>query len=181
MNMRSRRNERGSALLMSMIVVLVITAVGLAVIRFASRDLAGATSGRKEAAIAACAEAARTLLMSQWKLFGSHGVVVGPLDVVLDTASQTHVQGGHYGDDPNANWNASTGTWNKYPVGNPSAGQPMNVQVVQMNPLVVGSAYSASDLTNRIGETVQNYRIVVHCTQADGRQAEVEFGVQYGL
>lgn len=169
--MRSRRNERGSALLMSMIVVLVITAVGLAVIRFASREVAGATAGRKEAAVAACAEAARSLLMSQWKLLGTHGVAVGPLDLTLETASQTHLQGGHYGDTPGsaANWNATSQTWIN------------NVQVVRLDPLTVGSSYQVNDMTNRIGDTVQSYRVVVHCTQADGRQLEVEFAVQYGL
>ena len=169
--MRSWRNERGSALLMSMIVVLVIAAIGVAVIRFSSRELAGAVAGRKEAAVASCAEAARALLMSQWKLLGASGVNVQPLNVTLDAASQTQAQGGHYGDDPSdsAHWNSTAETWIK------------NVQVIRLDPLTVGSSYQVNDITNRIGDTVQNYSVVVHCTQADGRQAEVEFAVQYGL
>jgi hypothetical protein len=173
--MRPRPNQRGSALLMSIIVILVISVIGVGVIRFASREVAGATAGRKEAAAAACAETARVLLMSQWKLLGAHGVNARPLDIPLGDASQTRVLGGHYGQKPPDDatyWNAGSGTWVK------------NIQVIPLDPLTVGSAYVANDLTNRIGDSVQNYRVVVHCTQGSGtdaRDTEVEFGVQYGL
>lgn len=169
--MRSHREARGSALLTSVIVILVVAVVGVGVIRFASREVAGATAGRKEAAIAACAEAARAMLMSQWKLLGSHGVNARPLKLVLESASQTALRGGHYGQDPTdaVYWNATGATWVK------------NVQVIQLNPLTVGPSYVANDLTNRVGDTVQSYRVVVHCQQAGGRESEVEFGVQYGL
>lgn len=169
--MRSRRTERGSALLMAMIVVLVITAIGVAVIRFASLEVAGAHAGRKEAAVAACADAARALLMSRWRLLGTHGVTVAPLDEVLGGASPTRLRGGHYDDTPSssANWSSTTQTWIK------------NVQVVRLDPLTVGSSYQVNDITNRIGDSVQSYRVVVHCAQDDGRQLEVEFAVQYGL
>ena len=169
--MQTRRSERGSALLMSMIVVLIITAVGVAVIRFAAREVAGAQAGRKEAAVVACANAARQLLMSRWKLLGTHGTAVPPLDVLIDSASQTHLQGGHYGDSPSSsgNWNSTAGTWIN------------NVQVVKLDPLTVGSSYEVNDITNRIADSLQSYRAVAHCTQADGRQSEVEFAVQFGL
>jgi Tfp pilus assembly protein PilX len=169
--MRPSSNQRGSALLMSMIVVMVIAAFGVAIVRFSSREVAGATAGRKEAAVTACAEAARALLMSQWKLLGVHGVSVRPLDVTLESASNTHIQGGHYDQTPGdpANWTASSQTWIK------------NVQVIRLDPLTVGSSYQVNDLTNRVADSIQSYRVVVHCTQGDGRQAEVEFAVQYGL
>lgn len=169
--MPSRRSERGSALVMALIVVLVITAVGVAVIRFASREVAGAHAVRKEASVAACADAARQLLMARWKLLGAHGLEVGPLDVSLLDDAQTRLQGGHYGDDPTASayWDKTSGQWIK------------NIQVVKLHPLTVGSSYVVSDLTNRIGDQLQLFGVVVHCTQADGRQAEVEFAVQYGL
>ena len=172
--MPSKPNERGSALLMSMIIVLVIAAFGVGVIRFASREVAGTTAGRKEAAILACADAARAMLMSQWKLLGVHGVSVPPLSVQLTDAAQTQLLGGHYGDNPTApaNWTSTTQTWIN------------NVQVVRLDPLTVGSSYQVNDLTNRIGDSVQSYRVVAHCLQGtppDTRQVEVEFAVQYGL
>jgi Tfp pilus assembly protein PilX len=169
--MRLRLNQRGSSLVMSMIVVLVIAAIGVAVVRYGSREVAGATAGRKEAALASCAEAARSLLMSQWKLLGAHGVTAPALNVLLDSASNTRVQGGHYGQDPTSSgyWNAASQTWVN------------NIQVIPLDPLTVGSSYQMSDLTNRMADPVRSYRVVAHCTQGDGRQAEVEFGVQYGL
>jgi len=180
--MRPKLNQRGSALLVSIIVVLVVAAVGVGVIRFASREVAGATAFRKEAATVACASAARTLLTSQWKLLGTHGVKTLPLDVLLDSVTQTRLRGGHYGDDPtdSAYWNASSRTWVV------EGTTVKNIQVIPLNTLTVGSKYVANDLTNRIGDSAQPYRVVAHCSQSDGvnpnaREIEVEFGLQYGL
>jgi len=176
--MPARRNERGNALLMAVIVVLVITVFGLGVVRFASRELSGAVAGRKEAAVAACAEAARALLMSQWKVLGVHDVAVAPLKLTLESAGPTVVLGGHYGQDPTSGtyWNGSTQTWIQ------------NIQVIKMNPLTVGSNYESNDSSNRIGDSVAPFRVVVHCVQGDttssppdSREVELEFGVEYGL
>jgi hypothetical protein len=169
--MRQWHSERGNVLLMSVIVILDITDIGLAVVRYSSREVSAAIAGRKEAAVTACAEAARSLLMSQWKLLSAHGTSVAPLNVTLDTASQTQIQGGHYGQNPSGSgfWNATAQIWVN------------NVQVIKLDPLTVGPSYQVNDLTNRIGDTVQAYRVVAHCTQGGGRQVEVEFGVQYGL
>ncbi len=55
---------------------------------------------------------------------------------------------------------------------------------MKINDLTTGAALSSNDLTNRIGETVGNYRVVVHCVQGtppDARELEVEFAVNYGL
>jgi len=169
--MRPCSGERGSAALMSIIVVLVVTVFGVAVINFASREAAGSTSSRKEAAIASCVEAARAMLMSQWKLLGAHGVSIQPLKTQLDPVSQATIQGGHYGQDPttSAYWSASSQTWVN------------NVQVVRLDPMSLGPTFQVNEMSNRIGDTTQAYRVVVHCSTGDGRQAEIEFGVQYGL
>jgi type II secretory pathway pseudopilin PulG len=174
-----RRNERGNALLMAVIVVLIITVFGLGVIRFASREVSGSVAGRREAAVEACAEAARALLMSQWKLMGTHDVGVAPLKIILENVYPTVVAGGHYGQDPTSStyWTGgSTPTWIQ------------NVQVIPLNPLTVGSKYQSNDLTNRIADSVAPFRVVVHCVQGDpnsnppaSRELELEFGVEYGL
>jgi hypothetical protein len=174
--MHLRTNQRGASLIMSMIVVLVMAVIGVAVVRYGTREVAGAHAGRKEAAVASCADAARAMLMSQWKLLGAHGATVQPLKIQLDPGSHTLVQGGHYGQDPttSAYWDASGQTWIN------------NIQVTQLDPLTVGSYVQSNDLTNRIGDNVRSYRVVVHCTHGDPqlgppREVEVEFGVQYGL
>ncbi len=172
--MRTARVARGYALLLAVIIILVVTVASVAVIRFASREVAGANAGRKFSAVANCTEAARAMLMGQWKLLGTHDVGISPLKVTLESVTPTTVQGGHYGQDPTsaAYWNKTSGTWIS------------NVQVTPLNPLTVGSKYQVSDLTNRIGDTVAPYRVVVHCVQGSGndaRELELEFAVQYGL
>ena len=170
--MQTRLRPRGNALLMSIIVVLVLAVAGVGVIRFVRREMAGAHAGRKEAAVQACAEAARAMLISRWKLLGDHGVALGPLDETLEPAGPTRIVGGHYGDEPTPLWNEITRTWVK------------NVQVIALNPLTVGNKFQASDLTNRIGDNALPYRVVVHCVQGtdeNAREVEVEFGLRYGL
>jgi len=171
------REPRGSALVMALVVVLVITAAGVAVVRFSSREVAGAYAARKEATINACAEAARALLMSQWKLLGTAAGSVPPVNIPFEsTGSNTTVQGGHYGQNPSSAlyWNASSQTWVN------------NIQVIPLNPLTVGANYQVNDITNRVADQAQPYRVVAHCTQSSGeagsaRETEVEFAVQWGL
>jgi hypothetical protein len=172
MTVRRLRNQRGNALLVSLVVVLVITAAGVAVVRFASREVVGAYAARKGATVNACAEAARAYLMSQWKLLGASATAPPPLKVTLEPDSNTSIiEGGHYGQDPTSSlyWNSVSETWVN------------NVQVIPLNPLSVGSSYVVNDISNRIANMAQPFRVVVHCTQADGREAEVEFAVQWGL
>ena len=159
--MRPRRTERGNALLLSVIVVLVMAVVAVGVIRYGYQEVAGATAVRKQAAIASCAEAARSLLMSQWKVLGTQGMQIQPVNITVENATPTYVRGGHYGQ---------TGV--------------TGVQVIRLNPLTVGPATISSDISNRISDQVQPYRVVVHCTQgsgADARELEIEFGVSFGL
>jgi hypothetical protein len=171
--MRTRRHERGSALLMSVIIVLVATVIAVGVIRFGSRELAASFASRKEASVTACADAARAYIMGQWKLLATSGGTIKPVDLVLDSRAQTTLQGGHYDQTPTDSkyWDATSGRW----ISN------MNVQIHLLMPTTVGPAYKANDLTNRIGTGVLPYRIVAHCTQADGRQVEVESAVNFGL
>lgn len=173
--MGSRRSPpRGAALIMAVIVVLLITIAGVAVLRFASREVAGSTSGRQEASAAICAEAAQAYLMSQWKLLGTHDVHLPPMNVVLERTTPTVLRGGHFGQDPTDSkyWDSGRGVWLD------------NVQVRPMDPQMLGPKQSVSDISNRIGDTVIPYRVTVHCTQGtppDAREVEVDFGVAYGL
>ncbi len=160
--MVSRRSERGAALLISVVVVLVVTVLAVGAIRFASREVGGATAARKEAALAACADAARSMLMSRWKLLGQ---VAGPnldaLEEELEDMTPTVLRGGHYGDV-----------------------NVTGVQIVKLDDLTTGPNVPVDDISNRMTESVSNYRVTVHCTQGrppNARELEVEFGVNYGL
>jgi type II secretory pathway pseudopilin PulG len=161
------RNQRGSALVMSVIVVLVIAIIGVAVVRFASREVAGATASRKTQALVACADAGRQVLLSQFKALGLSPVSLTALNLPLD--ANTNVVGGHYGE--------------------------LGVQVTQVVNLP-GTAFgpdpgTVQDISNRVmvtGGGGKPLKVIVHCQQggiggdpATGRQLEVEFGVRFGI
>jgi len=168
------RSQRGSAVLLAMVVVLVITIIGVAIIRMSSRELAGATAARQSDALVACAEAGRQLLMNQFRSIGAAPTSIVAMNIPLDASSGGRVSaaGGHVDQ------------------------LVANVQVDQVKLLATGafgtSRGAVADLTNIIGGvgsigTGMPYRVVVHCLDgaaADGtggRQLEVEFGVQFGI
>jgi hypothetical protein len=162
--------QRGAALLLAIIMTAAITAIAVAMIRLSSRELAGATSARQSAALSACAEAGRQLLMSQFRSLGVAPASLQLLDVTLDgTGGATRVVGGHVGE---------------------------SVQIKQVTVLPAStfgvSPNSVRDLSNIISGAATlggtPYRIVVHCqsggSAADpttGQQLEVEFGMKFGM
>jgi hypothetical protein len=168
-----RGSQRGSALLMAVIVVLVITVLGVGIIRFASREVAGSTAGARHQALVACAEAGRRLLASQFHAVGVTPTSLQALNVPLDgPAGQaaTFAVGGHINDDPNVNVQVN--------------------QVVFLPDNSFGPSNRVRDLTNVIslaGQGGRPLKVVVHCqdhgdgTPTSGRQLEVEFGVRFGL
>lgn len=161
-----RHPQRGSALIVAVVVLLAITMIAVAMIRFTSRELAGATAAGKEQALVACAETARKLLMSKFHALGLPPADVAALNVSLD--SRTKAVGGHYD----------------------TAGVSI-AQVTYLPTNAFGPNTIVRDLTNVIGGggagVPRPMKIVVHCQQAgdgsatSGRQLEVEFGVRFGL
>lgn len=163
------RDQRGSALIMSVVVVLVITVIALGIIRFASREVAGATAGARYEALVACADAGRRLLVSQFHAVGLSPTSLTAVNVPLDgPAGRTQVVGGHVDE---------------------AGGVQVN-QVVFLPDNSFGPSNRVRDLTNVIslaGQGGRPLKIVVHCvdggdgTATSGRQLEVEFGVRFGL
>lgn len=155
----SPRSQRGSGLLLAVIVVLVITVVGIGVLRFASRELAGADAGRKHEALVQCADAGRELLLSQFRLAGMAPTELTPLNVQLDTAGNVFARGGHIGT--------------------------IGVGQVELLNVADSDVESSGDITNIAnpqfaGKKGKPYRTVVHCDD-HGRELEVEFRVRFGL
>jgi type II secretory pathway pseudopilin PulG len=173
-----RQTQRGSALLTAVIVILVITVIGVGIIRFAAREMAGSTASAKEQAMIACAETARSLLLSQFHALGVQPMALAPLNLPLDgsaSSARTWAVGGHY-DTAEARGSS-----------------PLSVSVTQVT-LLPESAFGPStrvrDLTNVIplaGQGGRPLKVVVHCQQGgdasatSGTQLEVEFGVRFGL
>jgi hypothetical protein len=171
------QSQRGSGLLLAIVVVLVITVIAVGVIRFSARELAGAYAGRREDALAACAEAGRQLLMSRFRIMGISPIDLTALNVALDGASgkTTRVLGGHYD----------------------------GVRIQQVVEMPAGSMgpnpFGMQDRSNAIriggnggGLGGTPYKVVVRCGETisgeagdsvagGGRQLEVEFAVRFGL
>ncbi len=163
------RADRGSALVLTMIVLVVVTMLAVAMIRFSARELAGATSARQNDALVSCAEAGRQLILSQFRASSVSPTSLVALNVPLGGSSGlTRAVGGHV--DSNVQIDQVTVL--------PSATFGVQQNVVR-------------DLTNIITGAAQlggtPYRIIVHCqdhgdgTLTSGRQLEVEFGLRYGL
>ncbi len=159
---------RGSALLLAMIVVLTITIIAIGVVRFAASEVAGATAGARQQALASCAEAGRQLLMSRFHALGLAPTALQALNVPIDgSGGQTLAVGGHI--------------------------DTSGVQVSQVTYLpgnAFGPSQSVASADWRImvnGQGGRPVKVVVHCqdhgdgTPASGRQLEVEFGVRFGL
>lgn len=157
----TRRSQRGSGLLLAIIVVLVLTVIAVGVLRFGARELAGTTAGKNAEALTACADAGRTLLLAQFRATGVAPMQLEPLGVTL--ATDVRAIGGHINET--------------------------QVQVQQVQVLPAGSLGSerknTRDITNIAFPSLaplggKPYRIMVHCDD-HGRQLEVEFGVRFGL
>ena len=160
----SRTHERGSALLTAVIVVLVVTIIGVGIISFASREIAGATAGAQRQGLVACAESARQVLLSRFHAVGVVPTGVDALNVTLDgSGGRVAAVGGHVDQ----------------------AADTVQVSQVRFLPdNAFGPSSRTRDITNTvslIGQGGKPLRVVVHCVDGGGRQLEIEFGVRFGL
>lgn len=173
-----RRSERGSTLIIATIVVVIVAVLGVGLLRFSTREVAGASAGQRAQALASCADAARQLLQSRFHVLGVNPTEIAVLNEPLDgAAGRFRAVGGHIDGDP---------------------GRPI-VTVKQVQPMPMGSfdagEYSA-DATNRLGGAGgasgtalggTPLKVTVHCQEGDlssptsGRQLEIEFGIRFGL
>ncbi len=182
--MRSRTSSRGSALLIAVIAVLVLTTIGIAMVRMTGREVAGSLAGEHEQSLSECAEAARVQLFSQLHALGFQPQLVPALRATLigtkSTSGAVWAMGGHY-DTP---MGASS-----------TPGTPPPVVIEQVAPLpnnAGGPTHSGRDESNSsslIGQGGKPIKVVALCCTGalspsgacNGRDLEVEFGVRFGL
>jgi Tfp pilus assembly protein PilX len=156
-----RRAERGSALLLAVMLVLILSVVGLAIANRAANEGDSVAAKRHHDASVSCADAARELLMSQFTAFGT-----SPTEMVLNSVvSDRTLRTGHY--------------------------DQVNVTSVVAESGVAQANFGVSDVSNRIARTGmggQVYRMTVVCQtgtatagQPAPRQSEVEYLVRFGL
>lgn len=154
-----RQHQRGSALLLAVVLVVILAVVGLGVVTRASREVEAAGAKRQLDKSTSCADAARELLVSQFQAFG-----MNPGTLVLDTVIEDkRLTTGHYDN--------------------------VAVTSVKGTGGAGGGALGASDMSNRVARTGMGgslYRMTVVCSTAgaDGggsRQSEVEYVVRFGI
>ncbi len=153
----SHRHDRGSALIIAMILMVVLAVVGLAVVKRTSREVDAVASKRHWDRAMSCAEGARQMLLSQ---FRAYGVNLQSLQLSRTVGDQTYASG-HYDS-----FNVTTVT--------DAAGTPGGV---------VGSD-AANRITRRSGGLGgKGFRMNVVCTDnaAPTHQQEVEFLVNFGF
>jgi Tfp pilus assembly protein PilX len=155
-----RQRERGSALLLAVMLVLILGVVGLAVVQRGAGEGEAVSAKRHHDQAITCADAARELLMSQFSAYGT-----SPTQMTLNSAVGDHtLSTGHYDNINVTSVLAATGSSQ--------------------------AAFGVSDVSNRIarvGLGGQVYRMTVVCSAppangaATNRQSEVEYLVRFGL
>jgi hypothetical protein len=152
---------RGSILLATMVVLVVLMILVAGAIAFTGKNREAAAGKMRGEQVAACAEAARKHLLSRLRLFN-----VPVSEIVLDTQipdgdGLMTLMTGHFGDT----------------VATPT--------IVELSALtVLGTAARPDDMSGRSVQQAtggQFYGAVVKCRDEAGREAELEFAFRYGL
>jgi len=174
---RHARAQRGSVLLLAIILVVVLGLLASAAISFSRSELGAARTLRTGDELAACADVGRQYLLSKFRLFNmapqsmsvttpsntaSTASAGSPCTPGSLAAGQRCVMSGHIGDNNTV------------------------VQAVRATATGDRSSKNARDLTNSgagagsLGGS--DYQVVVHCIDTDTkRETEVEFVVRFGL
>lgn len=158
------QRQRGSILLVAVIMTAVLAVVAVALIRRLEKATESAAAKRHYDTAVACADGARELLISQFRTFG-----VRPTDLILNEVVGSS-------DEPGSRRYAS-GHYDQFGV--------KSVEVVPAE-MFASSGEAAMDIANRTAATRLGgafYRITVVCSdpREAARQSEVEFLVRFGL
>jgi type II secretory pathway component PulK len=100
--LRSRRSDRGAALLVAVVLVAALAVIGLAVVTRASNEMQSVAAKRRYDSNVSCADAAQQLIRSQLQVYGAQ--------TMNYTVNNTSLQTAHYD-------NASLSTLTAVPTG----------------------------------------------------------------
>jgi type II secretory pathway pseudopilin PulG len=161
-------SQRGSALVVAIIVVLIMGVIGVSMLRYGAREVAGSTAAQRQQALSACADAARQVILSRFHAVGAPPTSLPALDEPVDPSTGARIVGGHYD---------TTG---------------VAVQQVSYLPETAfgidpGAISTATNRVSVTGGGAKPMKVIVHCqmggdgTPGSGRQLEVEFGLRFGI
>jgi hypothetical protein len=156
-NGRNRRAERGSVLLVTIILLAVLSVVAVALIKRTDATIESVNTLRHYEASVSCADGAREMLLSQFRAFN-----VNPADATLNvTVDDRKLESGHYDQ------------FNVKSV-RPLAGAAALSQ---------GAVMGMANRTQAAGLGGSPYVFTVVCTDTTGRnrQTEIEFLIRFGL
>jgi Tfp pilus assembly protein PilX len=169
---RRGRAQRGSVLLLAIVLVVVLGLLAASALSFSRSELAAARTLRGGDELLACADAGRQYLLSRFKLFAmkpAHLTLAMSSDKLTGTpcppqagSDERCLMAGHLGDTRTT------------------------VQGVRVAPSGGDrTVRNARDLSNVVADANSlggaDYQVVVHCMDGRGRESEVEFLVRFGL
>jgi len=169
MTTTTRRDHRGSTLVIAMILLAVLSVIGVSAVLLSSQERANAAAKGRLDALGTCARAAQAQIWAEIakygpSYFGSTNLVPGPIQLPGGVTLQAP---SHYGQA--------------------TSGVAVNSVVLALDKAVSdGTLAEDADLTNRstaldrLGSG-RAYRAVARCTDAKGRQMEVEFTTRFAL
>jgi type II secretory pathway pseudopilin PulG len=161
-------SQRGSALVIAIIVVLVMAVIGVSMLRFGAREVAGSTAAQRQQALSACADLGRQVFLSRFHAVGSPPTSLPALDEPVDASTGARIVGGHYDTTGVAVSQVSTLPENAFGI----------------DP---GSISTGTNRINVTGGGAKPMKVIIHCQIAgngaadSGRQLEVEFGLRFGI
>jgi hypothetical protein len=162
---RSRKRQRGSGLILAVIVLAVLAMLAAAALQIAQQEAATVSRHITYQMMVSCAEAAQAKLWAEYANYNT----VNPVMPTVIPGTKTALQLGHY------------------ETGNPTTTTSVTFDESAMKPLdpnVISGGLRELDQTNtfRKGLLGQPYQIFAHCfDEVSGRQYEVELLVRFGL
>ncbi|ABS24886.1 PilX N-terminal domain-containing pilus assembly protein [Anaeromyxobacter sp. Fw109-5] len=166
--MPPRAQDRGSTLVIALILLAVLSVIGGAAVLLSSQERRNAAAKSRVDALAACAQAARAKIWAEIARYGprylsSANQLTAPLDI---TGVGTLQAPAHYGS---------------------TTSMTVNQVVLAVDKAVSdGAPMPVVDLTNRSASpdaltSGRAYRAVARCTDARNRELEVEFAMRFAL
>jgi Tfp pilus assembly protein PilX len=149
--LRSRRSDRGAALLVAVVLVAALAVIALAVVNRASNEMQSVAAKRRYDSTVSCADAAQQLIRSQLQTFGSNAP---SMNITINNAS---LQTAHYDNVSLGAVTAVNGGSSSSATGGDMANR-------------IGS-----------GSKSNSYMATVLCQNANGQQLEVDVLFSFGL
>lgn len=166
--MSARAQDRGSTLVIALIMLAVLSVIGGAAVLLSSQERQNAAAKTRVDALAACAQAARAKIWAEIARYGprylsSENLLTSPLEI---TGIGKLAAPAHYG---------STTTL-----------KVKQVVLAVEKAVSDGAPMPVVDLTNRTASpdaltSGRAYRVVARCTDARDRELEVEFAMRFAL